>query len=83
MNYCAGRVGVFYGNKSTTLQNFTTKVNLTPELEEALMIDLKSLPTTIEGGAQKQQLIDVECKSMFFDAPKLEIRFKYASKLNV
>ena len=67
---------MFYGNKSTTLQNFTVTLVKAPELEEKLMVDLKSVPTTIEGGAQKQQLVDVECKTVFFEAPKIDIRFK-------
>lgn len=74
--YNVGRIGVFYGNKSTTLQNVTTTLHMTDELKECMMVDLKPIPTTIEGGAQKQQLVDVECKNIFFDAPKIEIKFK-------
>lgn len=71
-----GRIGVFYGNKSTTLQDFTTTLCISPELQECMMVDINSIPSTIEGGAQKQQLVDVECKNVFFEAPKLEISFK-------
>ncbi len=67
---------MFYGNKSTTLQNFSTALIMTPGLEDKMMVDLKSVPSTIEGGAQKQQLVDVECKNIFFEAPKIEIKFK-------
>lgn len=77
--YIIGRIGVFYGNKSTTLQNFTTTLHMPPELNDCMMVDLKPIPTTIEGGAQKQQLVDVECKNVFFDAPKVEIKFKYVT----
>ena len=69
---------MFYGNKSSvTLQYFTTTLHMDEELKECLSVDVKSTPPTIEVGAQKQQLIDVECKTIFFEAPKLEIKFKY------
>lgn len=67
---------MFYGNKSSTLQNFTTSVLVPPGMENSVMVDLKPVASTIEGGAQKQQLVDVECKDIFFVAPKLEIKFR-------
>ncbi len=75
----AGRLAIFYGNKSTstTLQNFTTTLCKDPQLENRVKIDLQSTLSTIEGGAQKQQLIDIECKNVFLDAPKIAITFKY------
>lgn len=75
-----GRIAVFYGNKSSvTLQNFTTTLCANPDLEDSLFVDVKPTPPTIEGGAQKQQLIDVECKNIFAEAPTLEIKFKCVS----
>lgn len=73
---------MFYGNKSSvTLQNFTTNHHVAPDagpdLEDCVTVDVKPTAPTLEGGAQKQQLIDVECKNIFFEAPKLEIQFKY------
>lgn len=77
----SGRIALFYGNKSsTTLQNFTSTLCQDNELEECLMVDVKPTPSTIEGGAQKQQLIDLECKKVFLEAPKLEINFRYVHK---
>ena len=67
---------MFYGNKSTTLQNFSTTLIMASDLEGAVMVDLKTVPTAIEGGAQIQQLVDVECKNVFFEAPKVEIKFR-------
>ena len=68
---------MFYGNKSsTTLQNFIPSLCKDDGLTECLMVDVKPTPPTIEGGAQKQQLIDVECKKVFLEAPKLEIKFR-------
>ena len=73
-----GRIGVFYGNKSsTTLQNFTTTLRLDPDLKNCVNVEVKSAPPTIEGGAQIQQLIDVECTNVFCEAPKLEVQFRY------
>lgn len=68
---------MFYGNKSSlTLQNFTTTLCENPELQECVFVDVKPTPPTIEGGAQKQQLIDVECRNVFAEPPRLEIKFK-------
>lgn len=72
-----GRIAVFYGNKSSvTLQNFTTTLRVNPDLKDHLFVDVKPTSPTIEVGAQKQQLIDVECKDIFSEVPKLEIKFK-------
>lgn len=69
---------MFYGNKSSvTVQNITTTLHVNPDLEDHLFVAVKPIPATIEGGAQKQQLIDVECKDVFTEAPILEIKFKY------
>ena len=75
---CVGRIGVFYGNKSSvTLQNFSTILHVDSELEQCVSVVVKPTESTIEGGAQKQQLIDVECKNIFFEATKLEIQFRF------
>ena len=69
---------MFYGNKSssTSMTNFSTTLVADTALEESLMVKVKPLPPTIEGGAQKHQIVDVECKDVFFEAPKVEIKFK-------
>lgn len=72
-----GRLGIFYGNKSTvTLQSFSTSLSMSAGLSENIVVTMKSVASTIEGGAQKQQLLDVECMNVFFEAPRIEITFQ-------
>ena len=72
-----GRIGVFFGNKSSTsLKNFSSNVSLAGSLEESLNIQAKPIDSTIENGAQVQQVINVECKAPFFEAPLLNVQFR-------
>uniref|UniRef100_A0A8C2CZ74 AP-2 complex subunit alpha n=1 Tax=Cyprinus carpio TaxID=7962 RepID=A0A8C2CZ74_CYPCA len=62
-----GRMYLFYGNKtSVQFITFTTTVTLEP---------------LIEGGAQVQQVINIECLTDFSDAPLLNIKFRYGGAL--
>uniref|UniRef100_A0A672TAM6 AP-2 complex subunit alpha n=1 Tax=Sinocyclocheilus grahami TaxID=75366 RepID=A0A672TAM6_SINGR len=62
-----GRIYLFYGNKtSVQFVTFTTTVTLEP---------------LIEGGAQVQQVINIECLTDFSDAPLLNIKFRYGGAL--
>ena len=72
-----GRIGVFFGNKSSTrLKNFSSNVSLGDLLEDCLTVQAKPIDSTIENGAQVQQVINVECKAPFFDAPLLNVQFR-------
>ena len=72
---------MFYGNKSTTsLKNFSSTVSVPGSLEECLNIQAKPIDSTIENGAQVQQVINVECKAPFFDAPLLNVQFRFVKK---
>ena len=42
-----------------------------------LNVQLKPIGSSIDGGAQVQQIINVECRTVFFDAPLLDIKFQY------
>uniref|UniRef100_A0A3Q3IWN3 AP-2 complex subunit alpha n=1 Tax=Monopterus albus TaxID=43700 RepID=A0A3Q3IWN3_MONAL len=67
-----GRIYVFYGNKtSTQFLSFSTSLN----------VHCKSVDPTIEGGAQVQQILNIECVSDFTDAPVLNIQFRYGGTL--
>ncbi len=80
----AGRLGIFYGNKSpSSLQSFMTSIVLTEEQKSSMMVDLKEVTSVLEAGAQKQQLIDIECKNVFTQAPRFSISFKYVGILTV
>uniref|UniRef100_A0A8C1PXG9 AP-2 complex subunit alpha n=1 Tax=Cyprinus carpio TaxID=7962 RepID=A0A8C1PXG9_CYPCA len=65
-----GRMYLFYGNKtSVQFVTFTTTSTLV------------CLEPLIEGGAQVQQVINIECLTDFSDAPLLNIKFRYGGAL--
>uniref|UniRef100_A0AAV2LSB2 AP-2 complex subunit alpha n=1 Tax=Knipowitschia caucasica TaxID=637954 RepID=A0AAV2LSB2_KNICA len=68
-----GRMYVFYGNKtSAQFLSFTL-----PQL----IVHAKPAEPVIEGGAQMQQIFNMECVSDFSDAPVLQIQFRYGGAL--
>uniref|UniRef100_A0A672TA69 AP-2 complex subunit alpha n=1 Tax=Sinocyclocheilus grahami TaxID=75366 RepID=A0A672TA69_SINGR len=69
-----GRIYLFYGNKtSVQFVTFTTTVTCPG--------DTLVLEPLIEGGAQVQQVINIECLTDFSDAPLLNIKFRYGGAL--
>uniref|UniRef100_A0A8L0DQ47 AP-2 complex subunit alpha n=1 Tax=Oncorhynchus mykiss TaxID=8022 RepID=A0A8L0DQ47_ONCMY len=61
-----GRMYVFFGNKtSTQFMNFAAS----------------PADPTVDGGAQLQQILNIECMSDFVDAPVLNIQFRYGGTL--
>uniref|UniRef100_A0A8C2D363 AP-2 complex subunit alpha n=1 Tax=Cyprinus carpio TaxID=7962 RepID=A0A8C2D363_CYPCA len=69
-----GRMYLFYGNKtSVQFITFTTTVTCPG--------DTLVLEPLIEGGAQVQQVINIECLTDFSDAPLLNIKFRYGGAL--
>ncbi|KAG8001644.1 AP-2 complex subunit alpha-2, partial [Nibea albiflora] len=65
-----GRIYVFYGNKtSTQFLSFSSSLN----------VHAKTVDPIIEGGAQVQQILNIECVSDFIDAPILNIQFRFVS----
>eukprot|EP00064_Thunnus_orientalis_P001596 superscaffoldBa00000110_g1599 len=68
-----GRMYVFFGNKtSTQFLSFSSAV---------LNVHAKTVDPIIEGGAQVQQILNIECVSDFTDAPVLNIQFRYGGAL--
>uniref|UniRef100_A0A672Y793 AP-2 complex subunit alpha n=1 Tax=Sphaeramia orbicularis TaxID=375764 RepID=A0A672Y793_9TELE len=66
-----GRMYVFYGNKtSTQFLSFSSSVT-----NGDLIVHAKSVDPVIDGGAQVQQILNMECVSDFTDAPVLNIQF--------
>uniref|UniRef100_A0AAX7SNB4 AP-2 complex subunit alpha n=1 Tax=Astatotilapia calliptera TaxID=8154 RepID=A0AAX7SNB4_ASTCA len=61
-----GRMYVFYGNKTST---------------QFLSFSSSAVDPVIEGGAQMQQILNIECVSDFSDAPVLNIQFRYGGAL--
>uniref|UniRef100_A0A8B9HKL3 Clathrin adaptor alpha/beta/gamma-adaptin appendage Ig-like subdomain domain-containing protein n=1 Tax=Astyanax mexicanus TaxID=7994 RepID=A0A8B9HKL3_ASTMX len=63
-----GRMYIFYGNKtSTQFLNFSSSLN----------IHMKAADPVLDGGAQLQQILNIECISDFVEAPVLNIQFRY------
>ncbi|KAM4721041.1 AP-2 complex subunit alpha-2 isoform 2-T2 [Rhinophrynus dorsalis] len=77
-----GRMFIFYGNKmSSQFQNFTPTLICSDELSADILfyLNLQSKPVepTVDGGAQVQQVVNIECVQEFVEAPVLNIQFRY------
>uniref|UniRef100_A0AAQ6A9B4 AP-2 complex subunit alpha n=1 Tax=Amphiprion ocellaris TaxID=80972 RepID=A0AAQ6A9B4_AMPOC len=77
-----GRIYVFYGNKtSTQFLSFSSFVTSSDILKTHILHCLIASYPIIEGGAQVQQILNIECVSDFTDAPVLNIQFRYGGTL--
>ncbi|XP_036793830.1 AP-2 complex subunit alpha-2 isoform X1 [Oncorhynchus mykiss] len=77
-----GRMYLFYGNKtSVQFVSFSTIVSCPGELQSQLNVQTKTVEPLVEGGAQVQQVINIECLTDFIDAPLLNIKFRYGGAL--
>ncbi|XP_066564810.1 AP-2 complex subunit alpha-2 isoform X2 [Amia ocellicauda] len=77
-----GRMYLFYGNKtSVQFMGFSTVVSCPGELHTQLNVQTKPVEPQVEGGAQVQQVLNIECLSDFTDAPLLNIRLRYGGAL--
>ncbi|XP_053093990.1 AP-2 complex subunit alpha-2 isoform X3 [Pangasianodon hypophthalmus] len=77
-----GRMYVFYGNKtSTQFMNFSSSVVCHDALSNQLNVHTKASDPVIDGGAQLQQVLNIECLSDFVDAPVLNIHFRYGGSI--
>ncbi|GFR58277.1 AP-2 complex subunit alpha-2 [Elysia marginata] len=76
------RVGVFFGNKTTfQFTNFTSNLVLADSSKSALSVQPKAVDPVVDGGAQVQQLFNIECIDSFSDAPLLKISFSYSGQV--
>ncbi|KAM3625270.1 uncharacterized protein V6R79_009391 [Siganus canaliculatus] len=83
-----GRMYIFYGNKtSTQFLSFSSSVACEDALaahilpQSGLNVHAKTVDPVIEGGAQVQQILNIECVTDFMDAPVLNIQFRYGGAL--
>ncbi|XP_068097437.1 AP-2 complex subunit alpha-1 isoform X4 [Hyperolius riggenbachi] len=77
-----GRMYLFYGNKtSVQFQSFTPTVTYPGELQSQLNIQTKPVDPVVEGGAQVQQVLNIECLTDFDEAPQINIKFRYGGTL--
>merc|ERR1719189_675299 len=72
------RLAIFYGNKTNfPFLNFQPAVSCNTELSEAIILQVKQVDSTVEAGAQFQQMVNVECVSDFNEQPDLHLSFYY------
>ncbi|XP_075696285.1 AP-2 complex subunit alpha-1 isoform X3 [Rhinoderma darwinii] len=77
-----GRMYLFYGNKtSVQFQSFTPTVSYPDDLQNQLNIQTKPVDPMVEGGAQVQQVLNIECLADFDEAPLINIKFRYGGTL--
>lgn len=75
-----GRLCLFYGNKTSfTFTNFVVEIDNEGPISSQVQIQAQPLESTIEGGSQKQQMINVQCMSDFQLVPGLTLYFQYSS----
>ncbi|XP_044741547.1 AP-2 complex subunit alpha [Chrysoperla carnea] len=73
-----GRLGLFYGNKtSAPLQNFQTSISWPDDQAAKLFVQMKPVEPVLEAGAQIQQMFNAECIDDYTDTPSLVINFTY------
>ena len=69
------RLALFYGNKTANpFINFQPIVTCSPELQRSLSIQVKTVDSTVEAGAQFQQMVNLECVEDFTLLPDLNVR---------
>jgi len=82
-----GRMTLFYGNKTAfPMLSFNPNVSCGGELASKVSVQVKAVDTTVEAGAQVQQMINIECIDDFQEYPSLIITFLYNNvpqKLNL
>ena len=71
-----GRIGIYFGNKSTSnFIGFSSSISLPGDLADGLNVQSNPVSDTIESGAQVQQVLNIECKNVFFEALVFEVKF--------
>jgi AP-2 complex subunit alpha len=72
------RLAIFYGNKTNLpFLNFQPNVTTSPTLGMNLLLQVKQVDSTVEAGAQFQQMVNVECVTDFNEQPDLHLSFYY------
>ncbi|XP_054938292.1 AP-2 complex subunit alpha-1, partial [Physeter macrocephalus] len=76
-----GRMYLFYGNKtSVQFQNFSPTVVHPGDLQTHILllaVQTKRVASQVDGGAQVQQVLNIECLRDFLTPPLLSVRFRY------
>lgn len=75
-----GRLGLFYGNKTQVpLTNFQPVLQWSGEEATKLNVQIKAVDSTLDAGAQIQQMLTAECIDSF--SGKLEINFFFINSI--
>ena len=61
--------------ETSSFQNFKPNVICAPEMASALVCQVRAVESTVEAGAQFQQMVNVECVSDFVGHPELSVSF--------
>ncbi|XP_076789594.1 AP-2 complex subunit alpha-1 isoform X3 [Arvicanthis niloticus] len=73
-----GRMYLFYGNKtSVQFQSFSPTVVHPGDLQTHILLQTKRVAAQVDGGAQVQQVLNIECLRDFLTPPLLSVRFRY------
>ncbi|CAK8693832.1 unnamed protein product [Clavelina lepadiformis] len=73
-----GRIGLFFGNKTPSqLVNFSASVQADDVNGEVVVTTQKEAPAQIDGGAQVQHFINLECVALFSDPPALTLTYNH------
>jgi AP-2 complex subunit alpha len=76
------RLAIFYGNKTNLpFLNFQPNVSTSPSLGMNLLLQVKQVDSTVEAGAQFQQMANVECVTDFDEQPDLHLSFYYNGEM--
>ncbi|OWF50679.1 AP-2 complex subunit alpha-2-like [Mizuhopecten yessoensis] len=74
-----GRLGIFYGNKTSfQFTGFQVDTHVSEDLQTKITCQQKPVGTVVDSGAQVQQVINIEIISEFTEAPTLQISFLYS-----
>lgn len=72
------RLALFYGNKTAhPFLNFQPIVTSSPELQPCITLQVKTVDSTVEAGAQFQQMVNIECVTDFNSQPDINLSFTY------
>ncbi|XP_075234672.1 adaptor protein complex 2, subunit alpha [Lycorma delicatula] len=73
-----GRLGLFYGNKTSfPLQSFSATLLDPGDWVTKLNIQVKPVEPVLEAGAQIQQMVNAECVEDYLDSPSMLVTFIY------
>jgi len=76
------RLAIFYGNKTNLpFLNFQPKVTTSGTLGIHLLLQVKEVDSTVEAGAQFQQMVNVECITDFDEQPDLNLSFSCGGEI--